>query len=137
MIRWITLYPNFWSWVIFSYSLGLFIFILMSCIYLYVFRMLEKRRIKWRKYKHPQRKSNLKILEIYSCFLKQFQQCWKVNWHSKLTFQSMFLGWNFNPFSTKMKDVISAKRVDYELYMFLCLVRFYCTSLCYIHDINK
>ena len=35
---------------------------LMSYIYLYVFRMLTKGRIKRRRYKHLQRKLNMKIL---------------------------------------------------------------------------
>ena len=57
----------------------------------------------------------------------------------KVDFPINVFGMKFQTFllTTEMKDVISAKRVDYELYMFLYLVRFCCKSLCYIHDINK
>ena len=56
----------------------------------------------------------------------------------KVDFPINVFGMRFQTFlfTTEMKDMISA-RVDYELYMFLYLVRFCCKSLYYIHDINK
>ena len=57
----------------------------------------------------------------------------------KVDFPINVFGMKFQTFllTTELKDVIYAKRVDYELYMFLYLVRFFCKSLYYIHDINK
>ena len=56
----------------------------------------------------------------------------------KVDFPINVFGMRFQTFlfTTEMKDMISA-RVDYELYMFLYLVRSFCKSSCYIHDINK